>query len=375
MVSISTLGQYLNMTARMKDQQASMGDLTVQLSSGKKTQQLSGLGDDIMRTTRARASISSLKVYNSNITNANRRIELMDTAIAEIKKQTENISSALATAIQQGDYPDLKSIQNTANNVFDFVITNLINQTDAERYLFGGANTIDPPITDTGLFESMLGKFLPDSADLTQPPLVASGLVGEWGSGNITTDQFIASYRSTNDTVLGFSPSLVNGTAGKTTVRVSDSSEFDYTTLANSTGMRDIVLALGVLQSLPPVEHAPGALNDPTATTVAEDMAPWPPKEKQENFFAVLNDLAKMMEDAVTALERDQFRLAQVQAQTTITQNSNRDQIAAYEDIVGGVEDADPTEVSVRIKMMEMQLQSSYQVTALMAQLSLANYL
>lgn len=375
MVNISTLGQYLNMTTRLKDQQSGMADLTLQLSSGKKTQSLSGLGPDILKTTRARTSISSLKVYNDNITNANRRIKLMDTAISELKKQTEHISSALATAVQQGDYPDLESIKKTADNIYDFIITSLINQKDADRYLFGGANTTEPPIKDVGLFESTLGKFVPDAADLTQPPLVASGLVGEWGSGNITTDQFIAAYHGVNDTVLGFTASLTTGTAGKTTVRVNDTTEFDYTTLANNTAMRDIVMAVGVLRSLPSVDYAPGALNDPTATTIAEDTAPWPPKEKQENFFKVINDLTRTMEAAIDSLEKEQYRLAQVQAQTTIMQDSHKDQIAAYEDIVGQAEDADPTEVSVRIKQMEMQLQASFQVTSLMSQLTLANYL
>ncbi|PZO88411.1 MAG: hypothetical protein DI626_01800 [Micavibrio aeruginosavorus] len=375
MVNISTLGQYLNMSGNLKNQQAGMTDLTLQLSTGKKTQSLSGLGADIMKTTRARTSISSLKVYNDNITNANRRIKLMDTAIAELKKQTEHISSALATAVQQGDYPDLESIQKTADNIYDFIIGSLINQKDADRYLFGGANTTEPPINDVGLFESTLGNFVPDSSDLTQPPLVASGLVGEWGSGNITTDQFIAAYHGANDTVLGFTSSLTTGTAGKTTVRVNDTTEFDYTTLANNTSMRDIVMAVGVLRSLPPVDYAPGALNDPTATTIASDVAPWPPKEKQDNFFKVINDLTRTMESAIDALEKDQYRLAQVQAQTTIMQNSHKDQIATYEDMVGQAEDADPTEVSVRIKQLEMQLQASFQVTALMSQLTLANYL
>lgn len=88
-------------------------------------------------------------------------------------------------------------------------------------------------------------------------------MIGDWGDGTITTDQFIAAYESTSDTVLGFSNALTSGTAGKTKVQVSDISNFDYTQLANEGPLKDIIRTLGVLKQLPPVEYAPGALERP----------------------------------------------------------------------------------------------------------------
>lgn len=374
MASISTLGTYLDQISRLKTQQSSMADLTLQLSSGKKTQKLSGLGMDITKTMRARTGIDSLSVYNDNITNADRRMKQMDTAIREIRAQTENISSFIATATQQGEYPDLQSIQKLTDSVYGF-ITNLINQTDGERYLFGGADQTEAPLGSDGFFKSALGSFLPDSTDLTNPPVVASGLIGDWGDGTITTDQFIASYKSINDTTLGFSEALTTGTAGKTVVRVDDSSEFDYTVLANSTAMKDIIRTLGVLRALPPVEHAPGALNDPTATTLATDVAPFPPAEKQEAFFKVLNDLSATLNKATDGLEKEEKNLAQIRSQIAIVKTSHSDQIAAFKDIVADVENSDITEVSVQIKQLEIQLQASFQVTSILSQLTLSNFL
>ena len=52
MAGISTLGQFLDQIARLKTQQTQLGDLSVQISSGKKTQKLSGLESDILRTSR-----------------------------------------------------------------------------------------------------------------------------------------------------------------------------------------------------------------------------------------------------------------------------------------------------------------------------------
>jgi flagellar hook-associated protein 3 FlgL len=174
---------------------------------------------------------------------------------------------------------------------------------------------------------------------------------------------------------LGFSNALTSGTAGKTTVQVSDSSTFNYTQLANNTSMKEIVRALGVLKQLPPVEYAPGALNDPTATTLAQDVAPFPPREKQDNFYKVINNLISSLNKAVDDLDQLEFSLAQVQAQISIVKTSNSDQIKAYQDIVGEVEDSDITEVSVKIKQLEIQIQASFQVTSLASQLTLSNFL
>ena len=374
MVNVSTLGQYLDQITRLKTQQKTLGDLTVQISTGKKSQKLSGLGNDVIRAARSWAGVNELETYNSNITNGERRIKLMLTAVKEMKAQAGNVAASLVSNLEQGNYPDLETTKRLTNSVYDFVI-DLINQTDGERYLFGGSDTAEPPISDSGLFTSALGEFVPDATDLTNPPLVASGMIGDWGDGTITTDQFIAAFHGSSDTVLGFSSALTSGTAGTTKVRVSDVSEFDYTKLANQGPMKEIVRILGVLKELPPVEYAPGALNDPTATTLAEDVAPFPPKEKQENFFKVINDLTKSLNKALDQLDNVAYDLSQVQAQITIVKNSNVDQINAYKDIIGEVEDVDITEASAKISQMQVQMQASFQVTALLSQLTLANFL
>jgi flagellin-like hook-associated protein FlgL len=372
--NISTLGQSLGQIARLKTQHTTLADLQMQLSSNKKTQKLSGLGADIVRTVKARSGINSLQTYNDNITNADRRLKLMSTAVTEMTAQTKNIANSFSSAVQQGDFPDFESMKHLANNVYEFIL-DLVNQQDGDRYLFAGSATDFKPITDAGLYSSFLGEFVPDSSDLTNPPLVASGAIGDWASGLITTDQFIASYKNVNDTVLGFSDPLTSNTAGKMAVRVNDNAEFDYTTLANKTAMREVVMLLGVIKALPPVEYAPGALNDPTATTIAGDTSPNPPREKQDNFFQVIRDLAVSLNKAIDSLEGETYRLSQVRSQISIVKASHTDQIEAFKDVVAEKENADITEISALILQMQTQLEASYQVTSLVSQLTLANYL
>jgi flagellin-like hook-associated protein FlgL len=318
--------------------------------------------------------VDSLETYSDNITNAQRRIKLMLNSTGEIKAQVEKITSGLMQAVQEGDYPDLESIKQLTSNVYDFILDNL-NAADGERYLFGGGETTQKPISDNGLMTSALGNFVPDSSDLTNPPLVTQGIIGDWGDGTITTDQFIAAYHSIPDTVLGYSNALTSGTSGKTTVRVSDESEFNYTELANQPAMKEIVRLMSVLKSLPPVEYAPGALNDPTATTIAGDTPPNPPAAKQQSFFQVLNDISSGLNAALDQMDQVEYRLAQVQAQVDTVKQSHTAQINAFQDIIGETEDVDITEASAKLLQMQTQLQASFQVTALTAQLTLANYL
>lgn len=374
MANISTLGQALDQISRLKTQQITMDSLSNQLATGKKTQRFSGLGNDVLASKRSRADLSSLDTYINNITNTNRRIDLMLNAVEEFQAQAENVVNGLVTAMQEGDYPDLETIQDLADNIYDFML-NLMNVKDGDRYLFAGADSSTRPINDTGLFSGFLGDFVPDSSDLTNPPLLASGIVGQWGDGTITTDQFIQTYRSVNESILGYSPSLSNDEAGDVFVRVDDNSEIEYTALADTQGMKDIITALGVLRSLPPPEYAPGALNDPTATTLAADTPPSPPAEKQENFFQVINDLILMINNGIDSLDTERFKLSQVQAQTTLIQESHKEQSNMLQSIISDIEDADITETAAQINQLQIQLEASFRVTALVSELTLVNFI
>ena len=372
--NISTLGQALDQIARLKTQQGSLELLTTQITTGKKTQAFSGLGTDALLSKRARADIKSIDTYVDNIKNTNRRMNLMQNAIKELKKQAGNILNSLTVSIQQGDYPDFDTIQQTAGEVYNFIIDTM-NIQDGDRYLFAGADSSVKPVNDTGLFNSFLGEFVPDSTDITNPPLVASGVIGKWGDGTITTDEFIDAYHSVNETVMGYSTSLSNDAAGKVFARVDDNAEFDYTVLADTDGMKDILIALKVLSTMPPPEYAPGALNDPTATNLPEDTPPYPPEEKQDNFFQVINDVANMLQGASKKLDQESFRLAQVQTHITYVQQAHTEDKNRLLSIVSDVEDVDITEAAAKINQLQVQLEASFRVTALVSDLSLAKFL
>lgn len=374
MTGISNLGQALDQIARLKNQQVTLDTFSTQIATGKKTQQFSGLGTDVLRSQRARADINKLTQYSTNITNSNRRLTLMTGSLEGVSSQANKIVGALNTLKQGGDLPEFETTQKLVSDVYDYII-DLLNTKDGERYLFAGSDSGVKPIEDNGLFDSYLGEFVPDETDITNPPLVSSGFIGDWADGTITTDEFIAAYSNVNETILGYSESIVSGTTGQVRVRVDENSDFDYTLLANSPGLKELVTALGVLKNLPPPENAPGALNDPAATLSADDVPPFPSEEKQENFYKVFNDLAAKITKAVDKIEAEEYRLSLVQAQTQTIKEHYRYQIEAFKNTVAEVEDVDLTETVAKIQQLQIGLEASYSVTALISDLTLVNFL
>ncbi|HPF78159.1 MAG TPA: hypothetical protein PLF01_02605, partial [Alphaproteobacteria bacterium] len=260
-----------------------------------------------------------------------------------------------------------------ARDVYDYIM-DMMNAKDGDRYLFAGSDSGIKPIEDKGLFDTFLGTFRYDDTDLVTPSEV-SGFIGDWGAGLISTDEFIAAYHNTDENILGYSTAIASGTTGDVRVRVDENSDFDYTVLANTPGMKDLVIAIGVLKNMPPPEHAPGALNTPIPPNTALEQAPWPPQERQDNFFQVINDLAKTITNAVDALAGQENKINLVQAQTDNIKQQYVYQKNSLQSIIGETEDIDLTETVAKLQQVQVGLEASFSVTALISDLTLVNFL
>lgn len=395
MANISTLGQALQQVELMRDQQVQMSLLSQQLATQKKARTFAGLGTDVLTTQRARAEYNSLDIYINNIKNADRRLKLMVDSVTGFKAQAENFSNYLIGFTQEGanqqgevvyyDDPgttavenvpvgmtsgepgdDLQNLQDFASNAYDMLVS-LLNQKDGDRYLFAGADTLTQPITDTGSLDSAL-----------------NALFGNWRDGTITTDEFIADLndRTTDDgnndaitdTIVGYSSSLSAGTAGDVFVRVDETAEVEYTTLANENPFRDIMVALSYFksESLGPIvdEVDPDTLAVITQGAPGADMG-----EMKDNFFAIFENLTAMVNEAIDQLDNVRFRLENARANIRETQDMHKSQQALLLDTISSVEDVNMDEVAVKINQLAIQLDASYRVTARIQQISLVNFL
>lgn len=400
MTSISTLGQALAQVERIKDQQDLFSSLSTQLATGKKTQKLSGLGTDVLSIQRARADFTSIDTYVSNITNADRRIKLSLNAIEEFQAQAENFAAALmslsqTSAHQEGDVVyyddpltldvveaeplgytsanadvDFETLQDLATNIFDF-LTELLNTKDGDRYLLSGADTNSKPLVNTGLLESAL-----------------STQINDWKGGTLTTTDFIANLQdrtvddgnldAITDTVVGYSSSLSAGTNGKVFVRVSKTSELDYTVLANDSGFRDILVAAAYIKdgNLPPIADQVEIDETTGLPIVVTEGAPGDNiEEMQANFYEVFNELTAMVNAALDDIDQQRFKLETVRARIDEIKTGHQEQQNVLLSSISDIEDVAIEDVAVKINALQVQLDASYRITARLQELTLVNFI
>lgn len=397
MSGVSTLGQALRQIEHLNSQQVLFSELSGQLASGKKTQFYSGLGTDALTSVRSRTEISSISVYKDNITRADTTISLTLTSISEFQEQSRKFSATLIGLVQQGSHQtgqdvryddpatpeiedtifgntsanvdaDLKSVFDHAENLFGF-LGELLNTQEGDRYLLAGADSSQKPFSDTGTLEASLNT-----------------LIVSWKDGTITTEELIADITdgtalagnpdALTDSVIGFSSSLSNGTAGNVFVRADESSEFKYTTLANENSLRNMMVALAVMknENLPPVVDVyengvyPGVADANGAPGVTAE-------EQQDNFYQLFDAMVKIVSESIDEVDQIRFRMETVRAQMNETKQSHVNQENLLLNTVSSVEDVDINEVSVRITTLKTQLEASYSVTSLIQGLSLVRFL
>jgi len=397
MTGVSTLGQALRQIENIKLQQGSFDNLSFQLTTGKKTRSFTGLGTQTLTSTRSRATLASLKIFTNNIDKADTRLQLMLNSVQEFQAQTGNLSGALVNFIQEGTHQkgtqvlyddpattaieqtvvgmtsekvdnDLQSVTDISENLYDFLV-GLLNTKDGDRYIFGGAETLTQPLNDSGTLDSAMNT-----------------LITNWKNGTITTDELIADLTDSTalsgnadaitDTIIGYSPSLSSGNAGKVFVRVDENAELDFTTLANDPSFRDIIVALSFLKNdnLPPIADV--YENGVYPATPDKQGAPGTTvDEMKTNFYKVFNRVVQMVNGAIDNIDSTRFRLEGVRAQMQETAQEHENEKTLMLNVISDVEDVDVNEVAVRINKLQVQLEASYRVTALAGELSLVNFI
>ncbi len=397
MVGVSTLGQSLRQIENLNRQNSLFSDLSVQLSTGKKTQLYSGLKIDALASIRSRTELSSINVYINNITRADTTIGLTVSSITEFQSQAQNFSGSLLGLLQEGSHQlgddviyddpstnevesiivgntsakisaNLSSIFDQASNLYN-LLGELLNSKEGDRYLFAGADINEKPFNDTGTLDAAINT-----------------LIDDWKNGVITTEEFISDIKdgtafngnnnAITDSTIGYSSSLSNGTAGDVFVRADENSEFKYTTLANEDSLRNIMVALAVMknENLPPIVDVYEDGNY-TGTPDVKGAPGANAQEQQQNFYNLYNSISQMVLQSIDEIDQIRFRLETVRVQISETKETHIDQKNLLENTISDIEDVDVNEVAVRLTTLQTQLEASYRVTSMTQDLSLVKFL
>lgn len=271
MVGTSTLGQFQAQAGRISNLQVQLDRLSNQLSTGKITQEFKGLGNDVIRSQRARANLRELDIFQRNVDLGSTRLDLQTNALNNIKDQAGIALDAINLEVKQGQI-DLSRVKGTASSA-QGIIQDLLNEKDAENFLFAGSDALTRPVNNSGTLKTAV-----------------QGLLTDWQNEVITTDELLSALRerdsgvnpdAVTDAQLGYSSTL--NEAKGTSIRADSNIEVDTTVKADEKQFRDILVALEVLRQLPQAaedagvdfDNVPDAIqNDEVVVTGNSDLSP-----------------------------------------------------------------------------------------------------
>lgn len=332
---ISLLGQNQANANRLLTLQKTMTDLQRQATTQKKHDTLSGFGIDSQKVLRYRMDIDSLNTYSNNIDIASSRIDLMDNALTQGRELGNQLISAISGELL-GGVVDIGSISTIAKNALDFMQT-LVNTEIDGRYIFSGSATTTPPLTNRAQINTLM-----------------QSQVTNWLNGSITTSQLTTNLNGFTDSQIGLDPAL--STAGPVSVRVDDQVEIDYDVLGNASGFDKLMKAMSMA----------AALTLPDEATDVPNL---------DDLSTVLQSIQRLAREGVEEITAANTKVATKYAVLDQIKDRQIQEKAVYQKALDTKENADPTEVLIQLQFLQNQLSASYQVTNIVSQLSLVNYL
>ncbi|RXH42690.1 flagellar protein [Bradyrhizobium zhanjiangense] len=135
--------------AQIRNINQQLTDLSTQLSTGKLSQNYSGMGTNEGFAIAGRAQLSNIAAYTDTITNVNVSINLANTALQSLTKIRNTVQTGSASTAQDLNVNGQTVAQNTAAAQFGSMVGVLNTQTGS-RYLFSGTAVNTQSVADAG---------------------------------------------------------------------------------------------------------------------------------------------------------------------------------------------------------------------------------
>lgn len=167
MIRTSTFALHEHQLFNANRTQTRMQDTTVQISSGKKSQDYAGIADQSRRLVSLENSRARSENYLKQIDIIDSRLQTMETSISQLQDIASNLKTLLVNATS-GDNADDLALADNGQALLD-QFAGLLNVQEDGRYLFAGGKSDTKPVS--------LGSFDPTAAgyDPTDPTTANSG--------------------------------------------------------------------------------------------------------------------------------------------------------------------------------------------------------
>ncbi|WP_439398433.1 flagellar protein [Bradyrhizobium sp. PMVTL-01] len=135
--------------AQIRNINQQLTDLSTQLSTGKLSQNYSGMGTNEGFAIASRAQLSNIAAYTDTITNVNVNINLANTALQSLTTIRNTVQTGSANTAQDLNVNGQTIAQNTAAAQFGSMV-GVLNTQSGNRYLFSGTAVDTQSVADAG---------------------------------------------------------------------------------------------------------------------------------------------------------------------------------------------------------------------------------
>lgn len=135
--------------AQIRNINQQLTDLSTQLSTGKLSQNYSGMGTNEGFAIAGRSQLSNIAAYTDTITNVNVNINLANTALQSLTTIRNTVQTGSANTAQDLNVNGQTVAQNTAAAQFGSMV-GVLNTQSGNRYLFSGTAVNTQSVADAG---------------------------------------------------------------------------------------------------------------------------------------------------------------------------------------------------------------------------------
>jgi flagellin-like hook-associated protein FlgL len=333
--NISLLAQSQLQSSRLNDLHSTLDDLQRQITTQKKFDNFSGFGTDAINLQRLHTTKTMTDSYLHNIDAAISRMTLMNQDMTKLSSIGSDVIHAMGTS----DVTNMQSLNQFAQQSLQFV-QDILNEQSDGQYLFAGSDNTNQPFIDSSTlnsnFANQVNTWLANAAPNANATLFN------------TTDGFTTSQ-------LGLSSGLA--ASGTVTAHIDQNVDLDYTVKADNPGFQNLIRSLTFLAHL----KAP----DPAAGDVAT----------KAQFDAVLDHIHDTLTSSIQEINNtDQQLVGKFNLAKDVQDNHQSDQ-ALLTTQIDTLENTDPNTAIIQMQSLQTQMTASYQITKIVSQMSLVNFI
>ena len=333
-----------------------MAQLGDQISTGRKGNSYAALGTEAPKAMDLRAEIGRRETYQNMIGQTLSKVQVTQNVLNRIGTIAEKFA-ANSTKLMGAAKPEEIQIQAGQAKAALVEIANLLNEEYAGEYLFGGADTRNPPIPNPNTIATTgMAKEIADEVatlDATNATTVLAAITG-WATND---DPLITPFSEYLETGEG-------KTEGRRNLLASDNERIDYGILANrnaavvssgeTTGSwaRDLLRGLASIAGLTPEKSQLGQSYTSFVTKVQEGL--------------------RSSVDAL-ALERGALGVTEARLESVRTLHESVSVSLTLQ--VSDLEEVDMAKTITSFQATQTQLEASYRAIAMAQQLSLTRFL